>query len=270
MNRLLLTPQPAARPSPEKEMMSRTMLLTAVAVVISLAQATPSSAQVSPADMRSGSLRVLTGTTPVPIFTVPAGSVFVLTDIEWSTVVNAGDASGISLNLYGDAVERWRMRGAYQYQAAASFQPPFIQSRFATGLVFNPGDVLTFESGSQLANRSYSLNWSGYLAPAPVAAVGDAGVDAAPTSMQQNAPNPFNPQTEIRFALGAPGPADLRVYDSAGRLVRTLVAGPQQAGEHVVTWDGRNDSGNPLPSGVYYYELSTTHGKESRKALLLK
>lgn len=248
--------------------MSRYILL--IAVVMSLVQAIPASAQVSPADMRSGSLRVLTGTVPVTFFTVPASSVFVLTDIEWSTVVNAGDASGITLNLYGGATERWRMRGAYQYQASSSFQPPVVQSHFATGLVFNAGEVLSFESGVQLTGRSYSLNWSGYVAPAPAAAVGDAGVDAAPTLMQQNAPNPFNPLTEIRFALGTPGPADLRIYDSSGRLVRTLVEGQQHAGEHVVTWDGRNDNGGALPSGVYYYELSTTQGKESRKALLLK
>jgi hypothetical protein len=245
-------------------------LLAAAAAIISLVQATPSPAQVPPADMRSGSLRILTGTVPVTFFTVPAGSVFVLTDVEWSTVVNAGDASGITLNIYGDATERWRMRGAYQYQASSSFQPPVVQSHFATGLVFNPGEVLSFESGMQLAGRSYSLNWSGYVAPEPTAAVGGGGADLTPTLMRQNVPNPFNPLTEIRFALAAPGPANLRIYDSSGRSVRTLVEGQQPFGEHVITWDGRNDSGGALPSGVYYYELSTNQGKESRKALLLK
>ncbi len=244
--------------------------LAAAAAILVLLPATLSPAQVPPGDMRSGSLRVLTGTAPVVFFTVPAGSVFVLTDIEWGTVVNAGDVSGISLNLYGDATERWRMRGAYQYQAASSFQPPVVQSHFATGLVFNPGEVLSFESAAQLAGRSYSLNWSGYVAPEVAAAVGGAGMEMAPTLMRQNTPNPFNPLTEIRFALGSAGPADLRIYDSSGRSVRVLVEGQLPAGEHVVTWDGRTDNGEALPSGVYYYELRTKQGRESRKALLLK
>jgi hypothetical protein len=251
-------------------MTTRRILITAAATLAIFASVGHSLAQVPPADMRSGSLRVLTGTAPVVIFTVPAGSVFVLTDLEWSTTVGAGDASGISLNLYGDATERWRMRGAYQYQAATSFQPPFVQSHFATGLVFNPGEVVSFESASQLAAHSYSLNWSGYVAPEPVAATGDNEAHAAPQSMQQNVPNPFNPITEIRFGLAASGQAALRIFDSSGRLVRTLVEGHQPAGDQVVVWDGRNESGGTMPSGVYYYELSTVQGRASRKALLLK
>jgi hypothetical protein len=235
-----------------------------------LVDVAPSSAQVNPADMRSGSLRVLTGVTPVSFFTVPAGQVFVLTDIEWSTVANAGDTSPVSLNLYGGATERWRMRSAYQNSATSSFQLSPIQSHFSTGLVFNPGEILSFESASQLAGRSYSLNWSGYVAPSGAAAAGDAGAAAAPPAMQQNAPNPFNPETRIRYALGASGPARLRIYDSSGRLIRTLVEERQEAGEHSVVWDGKNDEGGALASGVYFYELSTDQGRESRKALMLK
>jgi hypothetical protein len=209
--------------------------------------------------------------TPVVLFTVPAGQVFVHTDIEWSTTANAGDASPVSLNLYGDATERWRMRGAYQYNSAASFQPPVIQSHFVTGIVFNSGEVLSFESAAQLAGRSYSLNWSGYVAPAVTTTIGEAGVPILPgMQMQQNAPNPFNPETRISYALGEDADARLRVFDSSGRLVRTLVSERQDAGEYSVVWDGSGDDGRDLASGVYFYELTTGEGRESRKAVMLR
>ncbi len=68
-------------------------------------------------------------------------------------------------------------------------------------------------------------------------------------------PNPFNPSTTISFSLPAPGHATLAVYDIAGRKVRTLVSGPMTAGEHAVAWDGRDDGGKPVASGVYLTRL---------------
>lgn len=86
----------------------------------------------------------------------------------------------------------------------------------------------------------------------------------------QNAPNPFNPTTEIRFALPNTAVADLRIYDAAGRLVRTLAGGSFDAGDHAVRWDGRGEGGEDLAAGIYYYELTTAAGKQSKKAVLLK
>ncbi|OQY25939.1 MAG: hypothetical protein B6244_14560, partial [Candidatus Cloacimonetes bacterium 4572_55] len=59
----------------------------------------------------------------------------------------------------------------------------------------------------------------------------------------QNYPNPFNPTTTIRYALPIQGDASLRIYNSAGQLVRTLSSGSQESGEHSATWDGKNDRG---------------------------
>ena len=71
----------------------------------------------------------------------------------------------------------------------------------------------------------------------------------------QVAPNPFNPRTTITYALPADRGVVLAVYDVRGRKVATLFTGPQAAGSHAVTWDGRNDSGVPMPSGVYLAQL---------------
>lgn len=227
-------------------------------------------AQISPADMRSGSLRVLTGTAPVELLTVPGGSVFVLTDIEWYSTAGSGDASPVSLNLYGDGVERWRARGGYQLGPTTSFGAPWVQAHFSTGIVFDSGDVITFESASQLSARSYSVNWSGYVAPTGTVSTGDAGAGAPRPAMQQNVPNPFHPETEIRFELPQAGSARLAIYDASGRLVRSLIDGMREAGDHRVVWDGRADGGEALAAGAYFYELTTDRGRESRKAILLR
>jgi hypothetical protein len=73
--------------------------------------------------------------------------------------------------------------------------------------------------------------------------------------LSQNAPNPFNPRTTIRFTLPADGGARLAIYDLAGRLVRTLVAGSLAAGEHEAVWDGCDDAGRAQASGSYLARL---------------
>ncbi len=65
------------------------------------------------------------------------------------------------------------------------------------------------------------------------------------------APNPFNPQTEIRFTLPAGGDVKLTIFDVRGRAVRTLVSGTLAAGAHAIVWNGRNDAGRAQASGVY-------------------
>ena len=88
--------------------------------------------------------------------------------------------------------------------------------------------------------------------------------------LAQNSPNPFGDRTEIRF--GAPGGSspELRVYDAAGRLVRTFQPVLSVAGEGVVEWDGRDSRGNRLPSGLYFARLSEGHTSLSRKIIFLK
>ena len=71
----------------------------------------------------------------------------------------------------------------------------------------------------------------------------------------QNYPNPFNPGTRIRFALPADGEASLTVYNAFGQRVRTLAEGRHRAGHYLVDWDGTDDSGRAVASGVYHYRL---------------
>jgi hypothetical protein len=92
----------------------------------------------------------------------------------------------------------------------------------------------------------------------------------SPLALSQNFPNPFNPTTTIEYALPARGRASLRVYDVNGALVRTLVDAVEDAGAHRVTWDGRDDAGMSVASGVYLLRVDADGASRMRKMVLLK
>ena len=101
------------------------------------------------------------------------------------------------------------------------------------------------------------------IAPETAAPVG-------PTQLIGSAPNPFNPATTIKFDLAAGGRAALRIYDVRGRLVRTLVDGPMPAGAHQVAWDGRNNAGSGVASGVYLLEMVAGGRRDDLKLVLAR
>lgn len=100
--------------------------------------------------------------------------------------------------------------------------------------------------------------------------VADEGV-VGRFGIAQNYPNPFNPVTKIAFTIPADAEhATLRIYDVAGRAVSTLVDKPLAAGPHVAVWDGTNQDGERLASGIYFARLDTDNASAVRKMTLLK
>jgi len=85
----------------------------------------------------------------------------------------------------------------------------------------------------------------------------------------QNYPNPFNPTTVIRFALPVSSPVKITIYNTLGEQVRTVANGKFRAGLHEVVWDGRDDGGNAVSSGIYLYRLSVPGKYSAVKKLLL-
>jgi hypothetical protein len=83
-------------------------------------------------------------------------------------------------------------------------------------------------------------------------------------------PNPFNPTTTIGYTMVADGFAEIVIYDIRGRLIRTLVSGYATEGFNQVTWDGRNDAGSRVASGVYLYQLRTGSMVETKKMVMVK
>ena len=218
-------------------MSARTLHLKGLVFALLLVQAGGVSAQVDPADIRSG-FHSFSGQSLPAFFTVPMGSTLVLTDITWSTTMVAGDQASVTLTLFSGMTPRWSMNGGYHFDPASGFQSGVFQSHLCTGLVFNPGESLYFQSTGQPMGRTAVLMWSGYLVSSTPSSIGEAVAPARPATLGQNKPNPFNPTTEIRYNLSSPGKADLRIYDTHGRQVRSLVEQVEQAGEHVVVWDG--------------------------------
>lgn len=118
-----------------------------------------------------------------------------------------------------------------------------------------------------------------------VAYVSRGGLIAAPTSIQdgrgndmgdkfrlsQNYPNPFNPTTTIAYQLPRRGSLEISVYNSIGQLVKTLVDGKiEEAGNYVITWDGKNEIGNTVPTGTYFYQVRLDNQVQAKKMLLIK
>ncbi len=81
-------------------------------------------------------------------------------------------------------------------------------------------------------------------------------------------PNPFNPQTDIKFSLPRDASVQLKLYDVSGRLVRSLVNETMTAGAHSVRWTGRDDAGKSVASGTYFMRL-VANGETSVKSMVL-
>jgi hypothetical protein len=102
-------------------------------------------------------------------------------------------------------------------------------------------------------------------------AVNDPGLPGMPSVfLEQNYPNPFNPETSIKFSLSSPDQVSLRVYNLKGQLVRTLAEGEIDSGEHTVVWDGKDENGAAVASGLYLYRLRAGGFDQTRKMMLLK
>ncbi|MBI2502946.1 MAG: T9SS type A sorting domain-containing protein [Candidatus Latescibacteria bacterium] len=108
-------------------------------------------------------------------------------------------------------------------------------------------------------------------APQPTA-VEEERTDALPQSfsLAQNYPNPFNSGTVVQFSLPQSAEIELAVYNLAGQKVATMVKGRREAGAYTVRWDGRDERGEELASGIYFYRLEAGPQVETRKLLLLR
>ncbi|MCD4650296.1 MAG: T9SS type A sorting domain-containing protein [Candidatus Cloacimonetes bacterium] len=101
--------------------------------------------------------------------------------------------------------------------------------------------------------------------------VGSNPVDVPPLQMDLwNYPNPFNPETYINFALKKAGHVLIDIYNAKGQHVSTLINADMEAGSHSVVWDGKNESGRSVKSGVYFYRMKSGRYTSTKKMILLK
>ncbi len=128
--------------------------------------------------------------------------------------------------------------------------------------------IATFGDTTLVSTGEYDI----FVAKLGVGGTGIEGEFVRPRSfdLSQNYPNPFNPTTVLRFRTAESEMVSLKIYDIAGREVRTLVDEHRRPGLHTVLWDGRNDAGVQQSSGVYFCTLQAGSSAQTRKMLLLR
>ena len=89
-------------------------------------------------------------------------------------------------------------------------------------------------------------------------------------ALSQNAPNPFNPSTNITYELPEASRVRLAIYNLLGQEVRTLINGSVEAGYYTATWDGRDAAGRQVASGIYLYRIQADNFVQARRMMLLK
>ena len=99
-----------------------------------------------------------------------------------------------------------------------------------------------------------------------------ADPDVAPivTSLDKNYPNPFNPETTIRFSIKETGMVKLSVYNMKGQLIRKLLNTSLSSGQHHVVWNGKDENGKTVASGLYLYKMDTANYTSTQKMMLMK
>ena len=141
-----------------------------------------------------------------------------------------------------------------------------------------PGDSVTVYLGIKTGvwSDQQTLEYEVLIDDVSLVDVTGTGVAGEPPQiarsfeLEQNYPNPFNPETSIRFQLPAHDAVSLRVIDVSGRVVRTLLNGELASGQHIARWDGRDDAGELLSSGVYFYQLHTSEFVQTKKMTFLQ
>ncbi len=168
----------------------------------------------------------------------------------------------------------------FHVERGSAERGPFVQ--ITRGLIEPPGPYAhrdaavrpgaTYYYRLAAHDRFGGLEHFGPRAATAIAIASTAGALLHP-ALARSQPNPFTPASshaEIRFTLAHPGPATLRLYDPAGRLIQTLVDRPLAAGEHLATWDGRTARGEAAAAGTYFYRLTAGDFTATRSLVRLR
>ena len=133
-----------------------------------------------------------------------------------------------------------------------------------TGII-NPNVSTTTLASTTSASSTSTTTSLASAVELPAAAVNS-------TALSMNYPNPFNPSTTIKFDIAGDMPVQtsLNVYNVRGQLLRSLVNGMKSAGTYQIQWDGKDDAGRTLPSGVYFYRLQAGEFNQTRKMVMMK
>lgn len=157
----------------------------------------------------------------------------------------------------GQAVDPMVQGDSLHFEWSYAVDPEYRADRVVTNILIQRSGTKKIQQG-----------WRGLPDPAS-----EAGLDVADVTgirLGRNIPNPFSTETTISYNLGSPGMVRLEVYTLTGRLVRTLVDRSVAGGSHQVIWDGKDERGREVGSGVYYYRLDARDNTRAGKMILLR
>jgi hypothetical protein len=123
-----------------------------------------------------------------------------------------------------------------------------------------------YKNAGMILNQDIYLDYGSYA----TAKLDEDDVRPESFALKQNYPNPFNPQTEISYSLEEESEVSLVIYNVVGQKVITLVEEKQQAGNHTIRFDGLDQDGREVASGMYFYRLTVDGVSKSRKMILMK
>ena len=233
----------------------------------------------------------LTGSSDAITLTVLVNNNEPLRAFQFEIIDDTDDALLFNSVVAGDKIEGWSIPATetengdvlvfgFSFSGAETDIGEGVLVYVTFDVVGNVGDQVTFwlggEGGVRLSDgEAENVTCSYPDADAPVT-FNMLGVDAAfggiPTeiALLQNYPNPFNPVTTIDFQLVESSPVELVIYNVLGQKVAILVNREISAGYHHIQWDGRNEFGKAMASGVYFYSLKTDGFFDQKKMLLLQ
>lgn len=136
-----------------------------------------------------------------------------------------------------------------------------------------PGDEITIcFDDFQLPMQVTWTNFGDVIDLSPLISSVGGELTSFPKTYQlsMNYPNPFNPETTIKYQLPKANYVSLKIYNLLGQHVRTLVAEEKQAGYYQINWNGKDNQGNSVSSGIYLYELKSSNFQRTRKMLILR
>jgi len=151
------------------------------------------------------------------------------------------------------------------YRLAASLVG--FEDGYYNGESLETAETVPVGSGSNIYNADIALN-------SQITGLNDTGILPENFSLEQNYPNPFNPSTEIQFVVPVTANIKLTIFNLLGKEVRTVFDGQRQAGVYSISWDGTDNRGDKLASGVYIYRMQAlANGErfvENKRMILLK
>ncbi|HNW24669.1 MAG TPA: choice-of-anchor J domain-containing protein, partial [Candidatus Cloacimonas sp.] len=100
--------------------------------------------------------------------------------------------------------------------------------------------------------------------------INDPEIPVVATALNNNYPNPFNPETTISYSVKDREPVTIGIYNIKGQLVKTLLKGIQEPGNHTIVWNGTDENGRSVSSGVYYYKMQAGKYSSTKKMIMMK